>query len=483
MRYPLSRAALAGALLAVTVPLAAPAVGRAQAVPLPPIGGGEGGPAGRGLTTLPAPKREPVPGEREPPALPMPRPHPGPLGTAHAYDLDGLTALTLQRNPRLAQGAFAIDSAAGRAVQAGLYPNPTVAVYQDEIADRTGPGGILTAPQIKQEIVTAGKLRLDRAAAEREVDQATFNLASLRYGRLAAVRQAYFEVLTLQRRLRILNDLFGLAEKTFETSERLLKAGQASRLDIVQLEVERERFRADREATQRELPAAFRRLAAAVGVSDLPEGPLAGSLDQAMPTYELTTAQRFVVESHPDIFAAKAGVKRAEFLLERARVEPIPNVTVQASYIRQYENRSRDFGLGVTVPVPAWNQNQGNIAASKARLGEAVQEVGRTENELVERLGQAYGPYASARRRAELYRSSILPRARESYDIALKAYQNGRFDYLRVLEAQRVYSQADLEYVRSLGEAWRAAAELSGLLLQENWPGCAPSLEIVPPSK
>lgn len=484
MNWTFARAARAGAVLALTASLAVPGMGRAQVVPLPPIGQAADKPDTKNEPALPAPKREPKGSDQEAPTLPMPRPQPAkPAAGTPAYDLDGLIRLTLQRNPRLAEGAFAVDAAAGRALQAGLYPNPVVSVGADEIADRTGPIGIIGAPLVSQEIVTANKLKLSQAAGGREVDQATMNLASLRYARFAAVRQAYFDVLTLQRRLGILDELFGLAEKTFETSEKLLKAGQASRLDNVQLEVERERFRADREATAREIPAAFRRLAAAVGVNDIPEGPLAGSLDQPFPEYDLESARRFVVAAHPDIFAAKAGVKRAELLLQRARVEPIPNVTLQTGYVYQGQNKSNDFNLGVSLPVPIWNKNQGNIAAAQAQLGEAIQQVGRAENDLVERLAQAYGPYASARRRAELYRSSLLPRARESYQIALRAYQSGRFDYLRVLEAQRVYSQADLEFIRSLGEAWRAAAEISGLVLQEQWPACPPVLEIVPPAK
>ena len=75
--------------------------------------------------------------------------------------------------------------------------------------------------------------------------------------------------------------------------------------------------------------------------------------------------------------------------------------------------------------------------------------------------------FIRADRGAYRYQKSILPRARESYELSLKGYRAGQFDYLRVLEAQRAYGQADLEAVRSLGEMWRAASEISGLLMEE----------------
>jgi cobalt-zinc-cadmium efflux system outer membrane protein len=54
--------------------------------------------------------------------------------------------------------------------------------------------------------------------------------------------------------------------------------------------------------------------------------------------------------------------------------------------------------------------------------------------------------------------------------MSLKAYQGGQFEYLRVLQAQRSVAEANLEYVRDLGNLWRSASEIAGLLLEEDWP-------------
>jgi len=408
---------------------------------------------------------------QEPAPLPPPNVPAGPA----ALSLADLLQMTLDRNPRLAQAAFAIDAARGRALQAGLYPNPTVSVTGDELGDRTGPPGIWTAPMVSQEIVVGHKLELSRSAAHREVDQATLALIAERFNRFTAVRQSYFEVLTLQRRLTILETLAQLGKQSVQQTGRLLEAKQVARMDLLQLEVELERYAAEREATRRELPAAFRRLAASVGRAELPVAPLLGSLDSPVPDYDLDQAQRDMIEVHPDMHAARIGVDRARLLVQRARVEAIPNVTVGAGYTRQSQNQSNDWAIGVSVPVPLWNRNQGNVAAAEAQVGYAVQQVTRVENELTERLAIAYAGYASARERAERFHSAILPRARETNKLALEAYKGGQFEYLRVLEAQRTVAQADLEYNRALGETWRSASEIAGLLLEESWPACPPS--------
>lgn len=406
--------------------------------------------------------------------LPAPRilgtePVPAADGNAQALGLPELIGLTLERNPRLGQVGWAVETARGRAVQAGLYPNPTFSTTGNEISDRTGPGGIWSV-YTGQEIVTANKLGLSQAAASKEVDQATLNVIAERYRVFTEVRQAFFEAVTLQRRADILTDLVKLADQSVENSKKLLKAKEAAELDVVQLEVDLERYRADLEATQRALPAAYRRLAASVGIQDMPLGRLSGDLDTALPDYDLDQIRLYVLGIHPELRSAEIGVERARLVLRRAEVEPIPNVTVGAGYTYQGQNRSNDWDIGVSVPIPVWNKNQGNIFAARAQISESLNQVGRVQNDLVNRLATAFSTYAAARKRAERYRTAILPKAQRTYELSLKAYQGGQFEYLRVLAAQRALSEAQLELVRSLGEMWQAASEIAGLMLEDQWP-------------
>ena len=148
----------------------------------------------------------------------------------------------------------------------------------------------------------------------------------------------------------------------------------------------------------------------------------------------------------------------------------IPDVTFYTGFIKQYENKSNDFALGVSAPVPVWNRNQGNIRAAQAELGSSIQEVARVENELADIFATAFRTFDAAQRRAELYRTSILPKLQEAAELSRKAFQGGQFDILRLALAQRAFIEARVEYVKVLAEAWKAAAELSGLLLEESWP-------------
>jgi cobalt-zinc-cadmium efflux system outer membrane protein len=390
---------------------------------------------------------------------------------AQPVGVDEFVGLAVARNPRLGRLTFNAEAARGRFVQAGLYPNPVFAFTADELGDRTGPPGILT-PQMSQEIVRGNKLQLSQAVAAREVDQAVLAVFAERYALVGAVRAAFYEAYALQQRAVVLRELVRLSGEAVSTGEKLFAAKEIPRLDIIQLEVEQERFRADLEAVERELPAAYRRLAAVTGDPRLPVAELVARFDDP-PPYDLDRTREVVLSVHPEVRSAQVGVERARAALRRAQVEPVPNVTVNSGYTRQNQNVSNDWQLGLSLPVPIWNRNQGNVRAAQAEIGAAVQDVGRVQNDLADRVATAFRTYASARRRAERYRTAIIPKATETYELSLVAFKGGQFEYLRVLQAQRTIGESKLEYNRSLGEAWRAAADMSGLLLEEAWPPAA----------
>jgi cobalt-zinc-cadmium efflux system outer membrane protein len=268
----------------------------------------------------------------------------------------------------------------------------------------------------------------------------------------------------------ILNYLTDIADRSVEQTKKLLDAKQVARLDLVQLEVEAEKLRADLEATLREFDPAYKSLAAAIGLNNIDRARLAGDLEAPLPDYDLDRTQAYLLEVHPEVIAAQIGVDKARILLRRAQVEPYPNPTVMAGYTRQNQNISSDFDLGVSLPIPLWNRNQGNIQSARAMVGEATQQIGMVQNDLTGRLGVAFRNFASARRLAERYRTAILPRAKEAFDLSMKAYQGGQFEYLRVLTAERMLAQANLEYVTALKNAWQAASVISGLALEDEWP-------------
>jgi outer membrane protein, heavy metal efflux system len=385
--------------------------------------------------------------------------------------VNGLVQLALSANPRLARANALVEAARGRQVQAGLRPNPVFAFNADELGDRTGPMGLLS-PSLSQEFVLGGKLSLAQAVVAKEVDQATLDALAQRYAVAGAVRAAAYELAALRQRQTVLGEVVGIAEQSVEQATKAEKNpnGTLTRGDVLPLEVELERFKAEREAVEREIPAAERRLAALTGDARMPVGVFAADLSAPLPEYDLDAAREAVLEFHPEVRAAAVAVDRAQAAVRRAEAELIPNVTGSIGYVRQNQNLSNDWSVGVSVPLVIHNKNQGNIRAARAEVVAATLEVTRVQNDLAERVATAFRTYAAARRRADKYRTAIVPKAEENYAFVKRQLDRGVVEYLRVLQAQRAVAEAKLEANRAVGEAWTAAGELSGLLMEEAWP-------------
>ena len=382
---------------------------------------------------------------------------------AVSYTLADLEAMALGNQPALLGAAARVRAAQGEWLQVGLYPNPMIGYMGEEIGD-DGTAG-MQGGLVSQEIVTAGKLGLNRQVAAAQVRQTQQQLEAERYRVLTAVRAAFYDVLSAQRMIELAGELLRTSEQAADVADQLLKALEGSRIDLLQSQVERNSAQLRLDQARFAHQAAWRRLAAAVGTPDLGPAPLSGDLETIAAELAWGEALTRVLTESPELAAARAAVNRACWAVARAEVEPHPNVNLQAGVMHNFVNGDEVANVQVMVPVPLHDRNQGNIRRAQAELTLARAEVARLELGLQARLANVFERYARARQQVVIYKERILPDARESWDLTDRAYRQGELGYLAVLTAQRTYFQANVMYLEALRELWLAEVAIEGLLL------------------
>jgi len=387
------------------------------------------------------------------------------LPSGAATSLDDFEGMALANNPTLASAASRIQAARGQWTQVGLPPNPIAGYSGNEIGDegRAGQQGAFFG----QEIVTGGKLRLSRSVAAQEIQMAESQSEIQRLRVLNDVRISFYDVLVAQRRVEIAQEVVQIGERAIDTIEKFLQARETSRVDLLQARVETNAARILLENARNDHQAAWRKLAAVVGVPDLQIGNLTGELEGAAEIRYEDALQR-LLSSSPELVASQANVNRARQVVARARVEAVPNLDMQAGV--QYDNATEDAIANVQVgmPIPIWNRNQGGIRRAEAELVTARNEVQRVELDLQRRLASAYQQYANARQQVATYTQQILPDAKSSLDLVTNGYQQGEFGYLALLTAQRTYFQTNLAYLESVQQLRESAVTIDGLLLTDS---------------
>jgi cobalt-zinc-cadmium efflux system outer membrane protein len=399
---------------------------------------------------------------------------PGEEGVASkgALRLEDLEQMALANNPTMAQVQADLQVAAGLARQAGLYPNPTVGYYGDEIRGGFIGGGKQGA-FASQTIVLGGKLRAARRVAELESNEVQTSAQVQRLRILNNVRALFYQVLAAQRLVEVRQSLVRLTTDATETSRQLGNVGQADRPDILQAEVEQLQANVGLRVAQQNLQASWRILAAIVGRPGLPPANLEGDLE-AVPDLNYEEWLATALRESPQVKLAQQAVERAEASLVHARKAPIPDLQVTGILTQNYEplDTTRKLtgvmgGAQIGVQLPIFNRNQGNIAAAKGEIESAKQELARVKLQLERDLASIFRDYDGARVTVQQYKAEMLPRAEQAYKLYQVNYQRMAGAYPQVLISQRTLFQLEADYVQELANAWQSALLIRGFGLTD----------------
>lgn len=381
--------------------------------------------------------------------------------------LEEFVALAERSHPRLRHARAAVEAARGQAVQVRLYPNPVIAGSSPQIAGADSQWNGFVA----QDIVTAGKLRIAQQAALREVQRAEYELIRARFDVLTGVRGSFYSLLVSQRRAEIYKLLLDIAKRSYDIGAELAKAGEVTKADVLFWSIEKDRAEVRLINASVFIETGRRELAAVVGLPRADVGMVEANLFQVLPNFDLKQLQEAVAVRNAKPRAAEAGIARAQWSLERAVVQPIPNINLMGGYQRQVDYPAQNQGLvQVMLEVPLFDRNQGNIRSARADIASSRATLREVEIDLATQTAQVINIYRQAQRLVDWYEEYILPKARETLQITQQLYARGEVTFLNLLEAQRILTQTELAFVEAQAERWNGAVQIADLLQLEEFP-------------
>lgn len=386
--------------------------------------------------------------------------------TEETLSLGELEATAMANNPAMAEATANIQALQGRYYQAGLGNNPTAGYVASEVGNE-GEGG-QQGIYLGQEFIRGNKLGLSQAVVAQEIRQAQQRLESARLRTQTDVRLGHFEVLVAQRRQEIAAQLADNSAQAVKSVDALLKAEEASGVDLLQAEIETQTAEVLVQNAETNLEGAWRRLAAVLGDPTLPRARVAGDLEDPLQLAQYETIVARTVSASPQLAAAYAEVDRNRWAIERARAEGVPNVTAQGQLQYDFSTDDTIAGVQVGLPLPIYNWNQGGVQEAMGDYRASQQAARRLELSLERQLAQSYQDYVTARQRVERYAAEILPRAERTLNLTRTGYSSGEFPFQQLLTVQRTYFQTNLAYLDSLSEMGIAGRRMNGLLLSDS---------------
>lgn len=382
-------------------------------------------------------------------------------------------ALAVSRNPELAIYPYELRAADARALQAGLWPNPELEIEIEEVGgtgDRSGFDGAETTVRIDQPIELGGKRAKRVRVAQLDKELAEWDYKAARLDVIRDATQAFVAVQAAQDRVTLARKVVDLSEQARAAAAQRVQAGRDSPVDELRAGVALSTSRIELQKSEKALAAARHALAALWGGKSAAFDGVAGDLYEVSPPAapeEFATA----VAENPDIARWESQERRQRAALRLEKANAVPDVTVGGGIQRFEETDDSAVVLGVGVPIPLFDRNQGGIREATAELGKARRQAEAAQVRTVAALSEAFAALTAAYEEATILRTDVLPKAQQAFAAAQDGYRQGKFDYLYVLDTQRTLFETQAGYIDAVEAYHRASAEAQRLT------GTAPAAE------
>jgi cobalt-zinc-cadmium efflux system outer membrane protein len=367
-------------------------------------------------------------------------------------------------------------------IQAGLPPNPRLGYEADTVNTLFTKG--YQGAFLAQTIVTARKLGLAAEAAAVDYANAVVAQRKIWVQVSSNIRRSYFQVLASRQRVRLANALYELAARAYNAQVDLVAAGEAAPYEPLQLRVLTTQARASLVRAQQDAIAAWRTLAASVGVPDLEVTAIDGSIDCAVPNISYEQALERLSAVHTDIQTSQNLVRKQRTLVTLADRTPIPNLDVQLVLQRDYtfQPGANTYNLVLGGEVPALNRNQGNRIATRAELARAGQQVTETQLKLISDLAKIYSVYRANRELADSFKTEGLSDQVRAYRGVYQRYlaDPSGVSFNDVIVAQQTLASVLTQYLDILQSQWQSVVDLGELLQVEDLFQMGPLAPVAP---
>jgi cobalt-zinc-cadmium efflux system outer membrane protein len=377
------------------------------------------------------------------------------LAQERVLTLESALQAARDNNPELAAARWGIDIAEGERRQAGVLPNPELSW---EVED-TRKGSQTTTVGVSQLFELGGKRGARLDVAGRDAELAALELERQRNVLRAEVIGAFQAAAQAQEGLQLAEQSLRLSERALQVVQGRVRAGSASPVEATRAQVQLSEVRLEQGRAEQALTIAYQQLAAVTGAPMVQFSRVDGGLvtDNSIPSRTLLLDR---LEQTADLRLARLQIDQREAALGLARSQRIPDLTVSVGSQYSETDRERINVVGLSVPIPLFDRNQGNVLAAARRADQARDQRNGAELRLRSEVIQALTQWSTAVQEVQTFDRAILPSAQQALDAATRGFERGKFAFLDVLDAQRTLVAARLQYLQAQAQGSEARVRL-----------------------
>jgi cobalt-zinc-cadmium efflux system outer membrane protein len=381
--------------------------------------------------------------------------------------LDDAIQLARKHNHNLLAAQTTIQQDEALETQANLRPNPSIFAdweYLPLFTPSSWSGSYLEnqteADLGLTYLFERGKKRQHRLQAAKDVTAQARSLVADNERTLTFnVASQFFNVQLAESTLELATRDVESFRKTVDISEFQWKSGGMSEGDFLMIKLQLLQYESDYQQAILAKDQGLDDLRNMLGYNSVPaDYDVAGPFDYEPVSAKLEDLQMKALQTRPDLRAAQQGVTASTSQWELQKADGKVDVTGQANY--SHVNSINTATVYVSVPLPIFNRNQGNIAQARYAITQTQEQERATSDQVMTDVHDAYAGLKENDAIVLLYVSGYLDAAVKDRDIEQFAYQHGGASLLDWLNAERNYRATELAYRQALASYLTALEQL-----------------------
>lgn len=384
--------------------------------------------------------------------------------TAHSSALTLAEALEqAEQHPVLKIHDLNIQGRQDETIDASSRGPANVAISSENFGGDSGFSGIETTLEVEIPLKNARRISARKKLASIKVNLSKLEKETARWLIMSQTTRAFHKALAIS----------GLADKArenIENSEKLLNAskimvdsGAVAEQEIYQAELVLQQARMDLQSLQGLLDDAKADLVTAMGLEDLTDMEIIGSITAELELSQIDELERIIFNSHPDILNRQIEATNAQARLDLIKAESSPVWSVTAGVRNIGENGTNDFLVGFSAELPRARDSRGERIALQKDLERIALEKKNSQRELHLQLQGSWKKFKRLQEQTKKLRDEILPGAYHLFELSLTGYQLGKTDQIVVLQAQKEFIVQKESYLQRLEELYDAADSIESL--------------------
>ncbi len=175
---------------------------------------------------------------------------------------------------------------------------------------------------------------------------------------------------------------------------------------------------------------------------------------------DIVLVQNYALEHRPEILVAQMKIIKADHTISYERSLALDNVQLGIGYERDFEKGTSGVGPAISLDIPIFNVNYGNIEAAKYQKFAAKEDLINHQRITQQHVLQHYTQYEAFQKQIHIYEHEVIPAAQKGIDYSQKYFDSMQLPMPVLIDTQINFYTLKTELLTKIYEARLALYDL-----------------------